>query len=601
MNFCVFTQKLDIVAQQSSRLEITASLADLFAQATAEEAKFMAYLLCAGLGPAYKNLVFGIAEKQMLALLSAFFASTNFAQEFLSAAAGLGDQGEAFCLVRQNQFNQDESSPQSCDDFNITLYAVFCELHAIAMIAGSGAVLQRQAKIHALLARLCPNSSKYVIKIILGKLRLGFSEMTVLESLSWMLTQNKSLKEILETAFNVCADVGLIAQKLKADGINAIQEMSATPGVPIRPAAAERMESVDDIAEKLGRCVAQPKLDGLRIQVHKLLENGTVVVRFFSRNLLDVTHMFPDLEVLVQAFPAENFVAEGEAIAIDPATGAFLPFQTTAKRRRKHAVDEALNEHPLQLYLFDLLFLNNQSLLQKTHAERRQALEILLAQNPATETTLKLIEEQVFFEEEALLRAEKLEEYFEAQLDLGLEGLVVKRPDADYKAGKRNFNWIKLKRLEKTALKDTIDCVIMGYYFGRGKRAGFGIGALLAGIYNETTDSFETVCKIGTGLSDLDLSLYKKLCDEQKVAQKPINFTAAKSLEPDVWVEAKIVVCVRADQISKSPSHTAAKSLQGQGLALRFPRLVALRSDKSAHDATTSAELLRLSQLQRFG
>jgi DNA ligase-1 len=361
------------------------------------------------------------------------------------------------------------------------------------------------------------------------------------------------------------------------------------------------MESVDEIAQKLGACVAQPKLDGLRIQVHKFIEDGAVAVRFFSRNLLDVTHMFPDLVKTVAEFPAQSLIAEGEAIAFDFARGGFLAFQETSKRRRKHEVAEATSSNPLQLYLFDLLFLNGEALLGQSHSLRRDRLTKLFAERTHSQAILKLIEEKEFFEPDALLRAEKLEEYFETQLEQGLEGLVVKRADASYKAGKRNFNWVKLKRLEKTSLEDTIDCVIMGYYFGRGKRASFGLGALLVGVYNAETDSFETVCKIGTGMSDVDLASYKKLCDQNKLAHKPANFVVAKILEPDVWTAPVVVVCVRADQISKSPSHTAAQTILGQGLALRFPRLVALRVDKSALDATSAAELATMSTLQRLG
>ncbi len=600
MNFCFLSQRLELIEGQSSRLEITEKLGDLFGVATAEESKQLAYLVCAGLGPQYKNIVFGVAEKQMLLFLKSFFTE-GFDQEFTAAAFGSGDLGEAFCLVRKTQLNQQDSCTEICHGkFQISLLETFGELEAIAAVTGTGSVLRREHKINSLLARLCPNACKYVIKIILGKLRLGFSEMTVLDGLSWMVKQDKSLKEALEDAFNVCADIGLIAYTLKSAGIDAIRAFDARPGIPIRPAAAERMESVDEITQKLGACVAQPKLDGLRLQVHKFVENTLPAVRFFSRNLLDVTHMFPELAQSILALPAQSLIAEGEAVAFD-AHGSFLSFQETAKRRRKHEIATASSTNPVQLYLFDLLFLNGKPLLEQPHAARRALLSHLFLEQLQQSNFLRLIEEKEFFEADTLLRAAKLEEYFEQQLEQGLEGLVVKRPDAVYKAGKRNFNWVKLKRLAKTALEDTIDCVIMGYYFGRGKRAGFGIGALLAGVYNQATDSFETVCKIGTGLSDADLASYKVVCDQNQAGQKPVNFLVAKMLEPDVWVNPQIVICVRADQISKSPNHTAAKNILGQGLALRFPRLIARRQDKSATDATSAEELAKMSELQRLG
>jgi DNA ligase-1 len=271
-----------------------------------------------------------------------------------------------------------------------------------------------------------------------------------------------------------------------------------------------------------------------------------------------------------------------------------MPFQTTATRRRKHAISKVAEEVPVCLYLFDLLYLNVESLLEMPHFERRQQLQALCGAVITKSAHLQLIHEESFDEADSAKRGIQLEEYFEQQIDAGMEGLIAKRIDAPYQAGKRNFNWIKLKRLEKSALSDTIDCVIMGYYRGRGKRASMGIGALLAGIYNTKDDLFETVCKIGTGLSDQEWASYREQCGALKVASQPANYTVAPALAPDVWVLPKIVVVVRADLISVSPLHTACKRTLGHGLALRFPRLIQLRDDKDAFQATTTDELIAM-------
>jgi len=194
--------------------------------------------------------------------------------------------------------------------------------------------------------------------------------------------------------------------------------------------------------------------------------------------------------------------------------------------------------------------------------------------------------------------AQELEAYFNATITHGLEGLVVKRDDAVYQPGKRNFNWIKLKRQESGSLDDTIDCVVLGYYMGHGKRATFGIGAFLVGVYNEKADCFETVAKIGTGLTDGEWKDLKKSCDALIREHKPSNIVCAKELYPDVWCYPEIVVLVRADEITLSPLHSAGKTDENLGYALRFPRIMGYRPDKKAVEATTVKEITSMFHVQ---
>jgi DNA ligase-1 len=300
--------------------------------------------------------------------------------------------------------------------------------------------------------------------------------------------------------------------------------------------------------------------------------------------------MFPDLVAALQNLDVFDLIAEGEAIVFDPNTGSFLPFQETVKRKRKHDIEQVMAEFPLQLFLFDLLYLNGKELLSLTHAQRRKKLLALFKNS--TNPIVKVIEEK------EVHTAQELEDYFLANISAGLEGLVVKKEDSIYQPGKRNFNWIKLKRQEEGYLEDTIDCVILGYYAGRGKRAQFGIGAFLVGLYNKKEDRFETVAKIGTGLKDHDWGELKKKCDEIKVTNQPKNVICAKELYPDVWTAPEIVVLVRADEITVSPLHAAGKTENKLGYALRFPRFMGYRPDKGPFEATMVAEIKRLYQDQ---
>jgi DNA ligase-1 len=382
----------------------------------------------------------------------------------------------------------------------------------------------------------------------------------------------------------------LIAQKLKTEGIKAVEKMSIQLGIPIRPAAAERLPTAQEIFEKIGPCIAQPKLDGFRLQIH--IDNTVKKPKmlFFSRNLKNMSAMFPDLVKSLAALKVDTMICEGEAIGYDANTKTFLPFQETVKRKRKHGIDQASQEFPLKLFLFDLLYLNGKSLLDVPGEQRYTMLKKIV---PAADNS-----PVACIEERKINSAHELEDYFKEVIHEGLEGLVVKRPNAIYQPGKRNFNWIKFKRTAQGELEDTIDAVVLGYYAGSGRRADFGIGAFLVGIYNKRQDHFETVAKVGTGLSDAQWIELRKKCDALKVPERPHNVECAKELYPDVWVFPEIVCEVFADEITRSPLHTAGKTVDHEGLGLRFPRFIQYREDKRPEDATSIAELKEMFEHQ---
>ncbi len=581
MKFSHVAKAFHQIEQESSRLTMTALLADLFKQADPEEAATIAYMALGGIYPDYKGYTFNFAEKNMIGVLGSLF---NKETSVISAAVKkLGDLGAVFAEYQQ---------PKSTADI-LTISKLKEQLDELLSIKGSRSQEAKEELLTSLLYETDPLSGKYIMRIILGKLRLGFSDMTLLDAASWMMTGDKTLRPRLEQAYNVCADIGCIVKKLKDHDASGLATITITAGIPVRPAAAERMNSAEEIINKLGPCIAQPKLDGFRLQVHIDKTQQIPTIKFFSRNLQDMSAMFPDLYKVVQQLQVTTMIAEGEAIAYDLETGSFLPFQETVKRRRKHDVADTAQSIPLRLYLFDLLLLDGISLLDQPYTKRRQHLAEIINNTPLVDaTSIMLIEEQT------MTTAPQLYNYFEQTVAQGLEGLVLKRPDAPYQAGKRNFNWIKFKRHETGNLDDTIDCVILGYYAGHGKRATFGIGALLVGVYNEQHDTFETIAKIGTGLTDLEWMDAKTVCDDLKVDHQPANVVCPKELYPDVWTDPRQVCIIRADEITKSPLHTAGKTTQESGLALRFPRFMGRRDDKSATDVTTVTEIKELFSLQ---
>lgn len=296
----------------------------------------------------------------------------------------------------------------------------------------------------------------------------------------------------------------------------------------------------------------------------------------------NTTLMFPELANIGRQLHAHEVILDSEAVGMDPKTGKLIPFQETATRKRKHDIAESLLKVPLKFFVFDILYKDGKDLLATPLSERRK----ILVETIKNGDTL-VISPQIVTESPDEIRA-----YHDVQIHKGLEGAVVKKWHGPYEPGRRGYSWVKLKEEEgKTGkLTDTIDAVVMGYYRGEGKRAGFGIGAFLVGVRKQ--DSFVTVTKIGTGVSD---ELWKDLrakLNAIKVAKQPKEYADVKKLFiPDVWVTPSIVVEVAGDDLTKSSNH-------GAGIAVRFPRLVRIRTDKSPREATTIKEVQLLYKQQ---
>jgi DNA ligase 1 len=577
MTFHELAQTFDSISKESSRLKMTHMVAALFSRATADEARHISYLALGTLRAPYEANQFNFAEKNTIKAIAQVLGIDS--AEYERSVRHSGDLGLSIMAMEW-----------SYEDTKLSIEQVYTRLSDIQAISGTGAQEEKSAMLVDLLHHVDALSASYIIRIIMGTMRLGFSDMTLIDSLSWMIVGDKSLRTVIEDAYNLCADSGLIAQILKQHGINGLVAIQPQVGIPIRPAAAERAASASAIIEKIGPCVAQPKLDGFRLQVHIDKRNSKPHIWFFSRNLLNMSGMFPDLTDALQDAPVSTVIMEGEAIVYDEETRSFVPFQETVKRKRKHGIEKLAQTMPLRLFLFDILYLNGHPVLQEPHEQRRRLLVNLFGDYP--HGVVKVIEERW------CENSVELTSYFNEQITRGLEGLVVKRPCAPYRPGKRNFNWIKFKRHEEGHLADTVDTVVLGYYAGKGKRAPFGIGAFLVGVYNKDKDRFETVAKVGTGLKDQEWKDLKARCDTYATEQQPKNVICAPELKPDVWVTPAIVVVILADEITQSPLHTAAQTDNNLGLALRFPRFIGYSVDKAAQQATSVHELRELYQLQ---
>ncbi|HEY8461285.1 MAG TPA: ATP-dependent DNA ligase, partial [Blastocatellia bacterium] len=442
----------------------------------------------------------------------------------------------------------------------------------------------------------------YIARFAVGRMRLGVGAPTIIEAVARLHQDSREARAVIERAYNLCSDLGLTLETLRERGLAGLKKFKARVGAPVRMMLAERLPNAEAIIKRLGRCAVEAKLDGFRCQVH--LKGRKVEI--FSRNLERTTAMFPDIaEAVRDVVRARSAIIEGEAVAVNEATGEFHPFQVTAQRRRKYKIDEMAREFPLVFIAFDLLYADGKDYINQEYRTRRAALEKLIKRSPRAKAAepdgrARLparpsvgVVDRIVTED-----ASELQSFFEEQIERGLEGIVAKRLDARYEAGARNFNWIKLKRVYRGELADTIDVVAVGYLLGRGMRARLGIGALLTAVYDKETDSFKTIGKVGSGLSEKNWVRLRRLLDEASAHAKPARVDSR--LVPDVWVEPQYVMTVLADEITRSPVHTCARDESGAGLALRFPRVVGfIREDKSPEDATTEAEIKNMYALQK--
>ncbi len=579
MEFAKLSQYFEKLEQTSSRLALIAILSELFRSIESpDEIEKVCYLVQGRVAPFFVALEMGMAEKTVAKAIAIAY---NTSQEQVSKLySKLGDMG----LVAEQVSKQAGivSKVLNVDD-------VFQGLKTIAQASGKGTVEKRISLLTDLLKKVDGLSAKYLVRILLGNLRLGIGDSTILDALATAKFNDTKKRKLLEGAYNKTSDLGLIARTLwqhpmAEDALQAVAQLDVQVGKPIRSELAERLPDAETVIKKMGVVDAQYKYDGFRTQIHK---DGNHV-SIFSRNLENLTHMFPEIvEGTRKQVQADSVILDAESLAYNPASEEFLPFQETTRRRRKYNVEEMAQQMPLKAFVFDILYKDGAPLIDMPMVERMKILEETIKPDDILMLTANHI----------VRDAETLSLLFDEAISKGLEGVVVKKLESPYEAGARNFNWVKLKRHSAGALNDTIDCVLLGYIFGRGKRASLGAGALLVGVYDKKQDMFVTVTKIGTGLSDEEWRSIRERTKGLVVDHKPARVSSL--IEPSVWLEPEIVIEVLADEITRSPIHTAGKVGDEPGFALRFPRLITFRDkDKKPEDATTVEELIEMYEIQ---
>ncbi|MHC1564139.1 MAG: ATP-dependent DNA ligase [Candidatus Hecatellaceae archaeon] len=577
MDYSLLVEAYQRIDSTTKRLEITDHLVDLFKKTPVELIDKVVYLTQGKLYPDYMGIELGIAEK--LAVKAVAMAAGVSEHKVDRTVKELGDLGEtaAKFMGKRAQATLFQEA--------LTVEKVYDGLDRIARAAGEGAQDLKIKILSGLLSNASPDEAKYLVRTVTGRLRLGVADMTILDALALAFCGSKDLRPILERAYNLSSDLGGVAKAVAERGVEGVKGFKVTVGKPIRPMLAERLPSAEEILAKIGgKGLAEYKYDGERLQIHKLA-NGEVMI--FSRRLENITHHYPDVCELARKYvKADEAILEAEGVAINPDSGEMLPFQELMHRRRKYGIEEAMEQYPIALFCFDLLYADGEDYTLKPLPQRRRKLEKVIKRSERVQLSQAMVASDV----------EELEKFFEKAIEDGCEGVVVKSigDDSVYQAGARGWLWIKYKRDYKSVLTDTVDLVAVGAFHGRGKRAGT-YGALLMAAYDKQNDLFKTVCKVGTGFTDEDLAKLPKLFKDNVLPHR--HARVESQIEADVWFVPAVVLEIVGAEITLSPIHTCAMNRirAGSGLAIRFPRFTGrYRTDKAPEDATTVEEIVEM-------
>ena len=574
MQFSIIAEMFEKMENTSKRIELTNILVELLKKTPKKIIPNVVYLLQGILRPNFEGVELGVAEK--LAIRSISKSSGLPIKKIENDYKNCGNLG----LTASNILKLKTQTTFTAE--KITLERVYETLIKIANVEGKGSQDLKMKYISSLLNDATPIEAKFVLNILLGTLRLGIAENTVMDALSIGFTGKKENREQVEAAYNVSSDFGKVAEVIAHEGLDGIKKFQISLFNPIRPMLADRIKSEEDAIKKMpAEFAAEYKLDGERVQIHKQVDK----IILFSRSLENITKYYPDIvENIGNSLDVNDGIFEAEIVAINENTGEFLPFQELMHRRRKYKLKEAVLQYPITVNFFDVLYFDGKNCLGLKYSERRKILESSVKEN----NFAKLVPIAIVKNEN------QIEDFLENSINSGCEGLMLKILDAPYRAGIRGGNWLKLKREYRNELGDSLDLVVIGAYFGKGRRTG-RYGTLLLATYNEEKDNFPSICKVGTGFTDESLDQLYQILSNKVILKK--NPRVESEMEADVWFEPELVLEIVASEITLSPIHKTELDIirKGSGLALRFPKFTGkIRVEKSPEDASTGEEVSSL-------
>ena len=545
-----------------SYLEKNSIIVELLKRTPAEEMECVVYLMLGRPWPAYVSKETGVGLQQLKKAVAS--ASGYSPTEVDRLMREVGDLGEITrrLLAKKKQVTL-FAEP-------LTVRKVFEQTKALPEITGEGSVDRKISSIAELLSSGTPPEAKFIVRTVLGDLRIGVAEGRLRDAIASAFSVPP---EAVEHAYMLTTDYAVVA-KAATGGERRLERLGLTVGHPVNPMLAQRAESLEEILKRMGgKAAFEIKLDGIRVQVHK--DGGAVTL--FTRRMEDYTSMFPELlEPLRQAIKPKRAIVDGELVAIDKRTGRPMPFQEVLKRRRKYDIREVAEQIPIEIHLFDVLMREWENVLDLDYLQRRALLERMVEPLAGKVMVVKQLVSGNTLE---------IKKFLDESLRMGHEGLLAKDLRSNYRAGRREFLWLKLK-----PTLETLDLVVVGGLYGKGKRAGY-FGSYVLAARDGETGRFKTVSKCGSGYTDEDLKELTKLF--KRIQLKKPHPDVDIELDCDAYFEPEIVFEMVYEEIQRSPEekHTSA-------FGLRFPRYVRMREDRRPEEVNTVQDVEALYKRQ---
>lgn len=580
LDFSTIVKILGQMEQTTSRLELTNYLVTLFKNTPSDLVDKIIYLIQGKIRPDYEGIEMGIAEKMIIRIISQISNISN--DEVYRKYREKGDLGSVAEAILKNKIQT------TLFNEKVTIERISLVFDKISKTTGKGSQETKIKLFASLFNDSSPEECKYIIRFALGTLRLGIADSTIMDALALAYTSDKKNRKILENAYNVSSDMGRVSKILAKQGLKAVSAIKIELFIPIRPMLAERVQTSKEALEKVsGKAAVEFKLDGERVQIHR----GDKKVQIFSRSLENITHYYPDVAEASRTITLRNFIIEAEVVAINKYTEEFLPFQELMHRRRKYDIDKNVENYPVSVNVFDILYASGRDKTNLPYIERRALLKDTITNT--VDRRLTLIQQRI------VSSVDQLEKFMAKSIEYGCEGLMVKQTNSPYRAGARGFAWIKIKREYRSELVDTLDLVIIGGSYGRGRRVG-RYGALLLAVYDKNENVFKSVCKVGSGFTDEVLE--ELFTDLGKYMIPKKHPRVSSKLEMNTWFIPTIVIEIIASEITLSPEYDAGMDSirKGFGLSLRFPKFTKkIRRDKNPQDITDESELIEMYRKQR--
>lgn len=563
MLYSILAEAFEKLEQTSAYLKKNEIIIDLLKRTPPEETERVILLLLGRPWPAYVSKETGVALQQLKkAITKASGYSPAEVEKLMREIGDLGDVVKRLLEKRKQVTLFTEK---------LTVEKVFECVKRLPEITGEGSVERKITSISELLTSSTPLEAKFIVRTVLGDLRIGVAEGRLRDAIAGAYGVSP---EAVEHAYMLTTDYSVVAKAVAVEGEKGLKKLSITVGHPVNPMLAQRAETVEEVLRRMGgKAAFELKLDGIRVQVHKDANKITM----FTRRMEDYTSMFPDLiDPLRDALKSRCAIVDGELVAIDGSTGKPMPFQDVLKRRRKYEIERAIEQIPVQVHLFDVLMHDGGVVIDKPLVERRAILEKIVRE---IEGKVMVVEQRV------LSSPDEIRGFIEESVRLGHEGLLAKDLGSTYRAGRREFVWLKLK-----PTLETLDLVVVGGLYGKGKRAGV-FGSYILAARDEKTGRFKTVTKCGSGYTDEDLEELSNLF--KKIQLKKPHASVDIEIDCDAYFVPKIVFETAWEEIQVSPAekHTS-------GLSLRFPRYIRIREDRRPEEINTVQEIMELYQRQ---